>query len=513
MSKVTSVKRILFLVVALLLCATVVFVACSDDNFTPLSEKPSGHTPESNGGIAVRYGEWLYYINGYTADTTADNTYSDDVKTNPRIGSVVRIKFDDIEKLFALHEEDDDLSKSERAEKVADAVRGGVEGITGAQTVVPRIYISNMTEEAAIDRVAGLYILNDRIYITTPNDELTASGNPKTNELVLMSYALDGSDETRHFKFTDSSVQIVLEKVGDKVFATYYTDSKLYTLDIASGTETLIAYENADDYDIDTINDVSSVKWDVAGKYVFFINSVGDICRLKFGTTEYEVMVANSIKNVKHGSIETDHTFTIINVNNGQVYYTKVDEEEKGSFTYWADGTNSAEFNVALHGKKEQAIGWKDGKLIDPSYKVGDYYGIRVISEDGSEEIEELVVLYPQYNDQTSLSNVSVQGDTLYYTSKSISYRLDLNKVVDDDEKGETDKTYKGEAYALDLSSGSGWAKPDFLFGVTVQNDDGEDVVVNYVFTLSTSSITVVKFNPEDKTNSEVTITLTLVAA
>ena len=497
MVKVTSVKRILFLVVALVLCATVVFAACTNGNFVPLKVKPSGQTPESNGGVAVKYGDWLYYINGYTADASADNTYSNDVVDSPRIGSVVRIKLADIDKLFEISEEEldkDDEYKSV-SDKIAAAVRGEIKGIDGAETVVPKIYISENTAET---RLTGLYIFDDRIYITTPNDELTAGGNPRTDELVLMSFDLNGDNPRVHFNFGGSDAQIWLGKVDGKVVATYSISSKLYHLDVAAGKETQIEYTGADNYDIETINDVSSVTWDLQGEggNVFFINAVGEICKLPLGSANYEVLVANEVSHA-HDSIETTYTYTIKNVNNGQVFYTKKDKVEDNSILYWADSAHNdvEDRQVALSSNRSDAVGWKDGYVVYPYSKNG-YYGINITSGDGTDK----KVVLPREEHEESISIVRIVGNTLYYSASSVYYTLDLSKAFADEDMEVT-------AYAYSPASGSGWAVPDY---VNVQTADG---VVHYVITAASNSVTVLKFDPEEKKNSETSVVLTLKAA
>ncbi|MCH5151648.1 MAG: hypothetical protein J1F65_03195 [Clostridiales bacterium] len=509
MVKVTSVKRILFLVVALLLCATVVFAACTNGNFQPLKDKPSGLTPESNGGVAVRYGDWLYYINGYTSDASADNTYSNDVVDSPRIGSVVRIKLAEIEKLFEISEDDLDEDEDYKsvADKIAAAVRGDVTGVTGAETVVPKIYISSNTAET---RLTGLYIFDDRIYITTPNDELTAGGNPRTNELVLMSFDLNGANPKVHFNFGGSDGQIWLGKVDGKVVATYFISNKLYHLDVAAGKETQITYANASSYDIETINDVSSVTWDLQGEggNVFFINSVGEICKLPLGTASYEVVVANEVKKSENDSIETTYEYKIKNVNNGQVYYTKKDDVETETVLYWADSDHSDVENrqVALKSDKDNAVGWRDGMVVYPISTTTGYYGLNIIkSVDGTEQ----TVVLPREDYEETIAIVRIVGDTLYYSVSNVYYTLNLQKVLDNADEPVEDiaVAYEITAYAYNPASSTGWAIPDY---VNVETSDG---VVHYVITAASSGVTVVKFDPEEKKNSETSVALTLRAA
>ena len=82
----------------------------------------------------------------------------------------------------------------------------------------------------------------------------------------------------------------------------------------------------------------------------------------------------------------------------------------------------------------------------------------------------------------------------LYYTVDSISYTIDLSKVGDE-------VLANGTPYAKSLPATTGWAAPDFV----------EHNGAQYVITLSAGAVNLVKFNPEDKTNSS-SVALTLTA-
>ena len=484
MVKVTSVKKLMIILVALLICATVVFAACTNGDFKPVS-MPKAATPDSNGGSVVQYGEWLYYVNGYASDVSADNTYSDDVKDTPRIGSVVRIKLAELEKLFEISEDETITSSSARTEKIADYVR------KHAETVVPKIYISNNSTSTYL---TGIYIFGDRIYITTPNDQLTPGGNPRTSELNLMSFKLDGSDPKVHYTFTSNSAEIWLMEKSGKVVATYYMDSQLHTLDVSSGKDTLIKYKNADKYPkIETINNMSSIKWDVAGESVFFINSIGQICKLAIGATEYTVVVDNDTYEIDSDHIHSDNatTYAIQSVNNGEVYYTKNSKVESAIRLYWTDGSNGE--NIALNSNNTRAIGWKDGKVIVSYTEDSGYYGIALTTS--ADNLEKVTILEPEYNEE-SISIVKVEGDKLYYSADNVYYEINIQEMVDG-EHAEDD--YLGVPYAYSISS-TGWAAADFV-------TDGD---VHYVFSVSNGNISVVKFDVETKKNSEKSVTLTL---
>lgn len=491
----TTVKKSLILLVAVLMLAAVVFAACDGGKFKPVTLPEKGAI-SSNGGIAVQYGEWLYYVNGYTSDTSAENTYVD-VTDAPRIGSVVRIKIAEIAELFKIND-NSDLTSAKKTANIAAAIRGEtIDDVkfVGAQTVIPKIYYSGNTTST---QLTGIFIFGERIYVTTPNDELTPGGEKQTDQLVLTSFTLDGGDMQRHLTLTSNSAEIWLEEVSGKVVATYLMDKVLHTFDVASGTDTIVSMQN--DPAPSVANTVSGVKWDVASKCVYFIDKFGSICKLSAGQTAYEVIVKNDDYEV-HTTDEDAHieagdlSYTINSVNNGRVYYTKATGGDVDNVVlYWATSAGSTD-NVALPTTNLTSIfGWGDGVIYVSSHTQNNrtLYGI-FRYEEGMDKPE--VLLSPAYND-SSITIEKIEGNTLYYNANSVYYKLDLTL-------GTLQK--EGTPYAKSPTT-TGWAYSDFV-DVTVG-----DEVVHYVISMGTNTISVVKFDTKTKTNSS-SISLLLKAA
>ena len=130
--------------------------------------------------------------------------------------------------------------------------------------------------------------------------------------------------------------------------------------------------------------------------------------------------------------------------------------------------------------------GWQDKVVYTASVpeEPVTMYGIWTASADGSDKTE---VLDASQNSSTITLN-KLEGNILYYTTNSVSYTLDLS-----------DPDAQPVAYAYSLSStATGWSVPDVL---------GE-----YVFSLGTGTVSVVKFNPVTKRNSASTaVTFTVV--
>ena len=62
-------KKIVLLTICLLLVGAFVFSACSEKTSQkPIATDLTGATLSDNGGMAVRYGDYVYFINGYAGE-------------------------------------------------------------------------------------------------------------------------------------------------------------------------------------------------------------------------------------------------------------------------------------------------------------------------------------------------------------------------------------------------------------------------------------------------------------
>ncbi len=459
MFKNTAMKKTFIFVVVLVMLVAVLLTACDGNKkFTPV-EMPEKGEVEGNGGVAVKYGDWIYYVNGYQSSVSAENTY---VNVEARAGAIARIKVADLEALFAVHEET--ITSSEKTKKIASLVK------EKAQIVVPNFYHSGNTAEVGLN---GIFIFDDRLYITTPNTELTAGGNAQTNQLVLTSYKLDGSDPQQHFTFTNNAAKIMLSKVEEKLYATYVMDGAVHSLDVLAKT------------DKEIVKSITGDKFDIYGNAVFYLDENGSICKFAAGASENEVIV----ENVKLEGHDKAHiTYTIKSVNDGYVYYTKKDSTDSSLDDinlFYATNAENKDKIVLATTAPSASFGWKD-KLVytvkDPEHTSPSLYGIFVTTDD----INNPKVILDPIQNSTEITFNRIEGDILYYTASSVAYYVNL-----------ASETIAPVAYAKSLASASNWYQPDVL---------GE-----YVFTVSAGTITVVKFDKAKEINSS-SVTLTIVA-
>lgn len=154
--------------VLFILCLTLVaalLTGCNNMKQKAISSDFSDTTIASNGGLAVRYGKYIYFVNGKSGQD-ADNTFGKVTK-----GAIARLELDNQGKI----KED------------------------SVQIIVPKIVF-------ATEKNNGITIQGDYIYYSTPSTEKNSQGEPKVDEMVLLRSRLDGSKTEIIKKFDDFSI-------------------------------------------------------------------------------------------------------------------------------------------------------------------------------------------------------------------------------------------------------------------------------------------------------------------
>lgn len=184
-------KKIIFILVCMVLVSAFVLTACKESvNQDKIAGDYSDKTVTSNGGMAVTYGKYLYFVNGY-AGQEGENVFGEAVK-----GAVVRVELD-----------------------------GDKLPVKGTEViVVPKnVYFSSTNP------TAGIYIYNDYIYYATTSVEKDSSGKYKTAKMVIMRTKVDGTETQDIITFDDHNA--VYRVKGD--YLLYVHSSKLYRINLS----------------------------------------------------------------------------------------------------------------------------------------------------------------------------------------------------------------------------------------------------------------------------------------
>ena len=242
---------------------------------------------------------------------------------------------------------------------------------------------------------------------------------------------------------------------------------------------------------------LSNIKYDKDenGNYIgiFATDESGSICHYTVG----EKAIVKYVTIDKTAEGHKNDSLTVSSVNNGYVYYTKTIDSVSDGKVYYTnkaveDGKDVVFCNTSISGSYGNGI----SKIYVDSKADGNvtYYNIYVNDNVDMKEEGKRALLVAEENVK-SITIDRVVGKYVYYTADGVNYVID-STITTAVEHG----TVVGKGLS---TTATGWSTPDAL-GFTL---DG--VNYNYVFTLASGSVSVVKFDAEKVTNStSATITL-----
>ncbi|MBR2159762.1 MAG: hypothetical protein IJ938_00455 [Clostridia bacterium] len=174
------VSAILIIALALSLCAC---GGAYDYTYGPVSGGASASDPVvNNGRFIVQKGNYLYYINSFAL-----------VNANNEFGEVIE----------------------------GALMRSDLDG-KNITTILPKL-IANTS-------ATGLYIIGDRIYFTSPCDEVNAQGVVQSNYLDLLSVKLDGTDCVKHATIGSTAYPVYFMEENGSPYAVYVAHEIMYSI-------------------------------------------------------------------------------------------------------------------------------------------------------------------------------------------------------------------------------------------------------------------------------------------
>ncbi|HQC55076.1 MAG TPA: hypothetical protein PKX91_05070 [Clostridia bacterium] len=309
-------KKLIVTIVSVVLCVLIALtlVGCKENyKQKALAMDWNNIAVSSNNGLAVRVGDYLYFINGY-ADKTGDNDFGKTVK-----GAIMRVEL-------------------ENNLPVRDTL----------ETVVPKnVYNSNAS--------LGLVVKGEYIYYSTPAVTKDGKGNPQTDKMDLMRTKLDGTGTQKLATFDDfNTVYQVMDE-----YILYTRENKLFELNL--GSKSFKTKEVADKVNSAKFLSYNS-RSDVFSNVVLFDKNdegVGVYKNIVYaytaGSGEPKVIIdgLNSYqgKVLEHekGYRITLTALDLLENGNLRVYYSKSDSTpnsiSKGSYSYDFDKNFSFDWN------------------------------------------------------------------------------------------------------------------------------------------------------------------------
>jgi hypothetical protein len=519
--------RLTALLVLSLILVTAVFAACSNSKFIYPENLPTGTDIESNGGMAVRYGDYVYFVNGYQGEPTSDNTFGgiNDIsgKNSVKTGDIVRAKTSDLLSIFGeWYEENKDESDFETLleEKIYDF----------AEVVVPRFYFTRNTSSTN-SWVNGLYIFSGRLYFTTPNTALKTNGAVRNDELTIVSCDLLGND-LRVLVTLPTTTNIVsfVEKSGS-VYC-LYTANYTYTFDGTDSTYNKLAYRNltGDNQEVVIAANVTGERFVEGTNTVVYIDNLEfeldteDTERDSFKSIYSYTLLDAEAKVLINNPDSENETYTLTQVNyidTLYVYYTIANTVSDGGLNklgLWMVTGNTVDAPVRIIAStanlgtnyfcyKNQIVVAGDFSGITPAA-----YDIFVMPTPNTNPAARSYIL-PKATGQSSLSIVKIVGNILHFRHEGYEMTYDLSNAIPAGGTADQSKIIKGDASLtssgwinvsdkISLGGDSRWSyyftmgSPDIALNKVGVDEEGENVVVSL-------TVTVVEPVDEDATSDD----------
>ena len=289
-------KFVLVLVIALVLI-TVLTVLCACESYKASAIKPSGDknaAVESNGGLVVKQGGYLYFVNGYTGylkDKGKDNWFG-----NVKKGAIVRVSY------------------------AADGTLGN-----DYVVVVPKSIMADSEN-------VGFSIFGNYIYYVSPSAEEDRSGNVQTDTIQFMRTKLDGTgtqvilnvkDTSVKYSYTPSAL-VWYDSENSKLYSKSLNVKKFKKKDkgkLIDDEISSVYFTKCDSYD-------PANKGKNANEFVFYTKASKD--SFEYGNSLYVVHASGSDKKVvigpesyQGGKYAVSVVASSVTNNKLAIYYTK----------------------------------------------------------------------------------------------------------------------------------------------------------------------------------------------
>ncbi|MDD4210911.1 MAG: hypothetical protein PHC46_00760 [Clostridia bacterium] len=435
--------KILSILVVFVLIASLL-TGCG--GFTPLTSGPAvGDIVSGNGGMSVRYGDYLYFVNGFLSSKAlveGANQYNEEENA-----AVYRAQLDASGELMTDEEGN----------------------LININILIPKIVgFEN----------GGFFIFDNYIYYATPTILKDRTGTVRFDLVDFYMAKLDGTGIKKIYAATDysTSAKFSFYKIGDTVHLVVFDGTQIINVKINGYaiSQPITMVESATSVALPKVTEYNSANNTVSdvNKYIYYTRSLNDsdntilelgntLAKIEIGTTTEEVLIQDNIWSYGLGRVKNNALYYTKNsstsFNSKNYYRSLLVDDFEGSQEIQVTGTYYA--MVAIldfeEGNNRGVVVSNDTQLI---------YISDVFSEDGIEILinEAVTILlekgdyvYYTYGTNNRLARINVKTKAIdNLTSEEDTLKVDITLKVDYDNeyiyvfKKHTNSTF--ESYYLE---------------------------------------------------------------
>lgn len=344
-------KKILATIIAvLLICAPLAACGETFKNPTVEGKQDTSYVVVSNGGSAVQYGNYVYYINGYRGYEDSDgseNYWGNVVKGGLYRAELIAGTKVDFDYVNAFGVRVDGLKTFESAYNVETEY----DFVTEKKTVVTGyekdedgeiIYDGDdpieTTEEVDVAvsyRIAsktigtsgyskgGIFIYDEYVYYATPSNEQNRSGEFETEKTMFFRTKLDGSETLRLYTTANdtSSSEYAFYKQNGKVYLTVHDGSDIISVKVGDKKVESVSKIASDvSAVLFPVRDVyySGIETNEAEDFIYYTRAITEDDRIRSGNI---VVAMRPSGEERTEIIANGNTITLKGVDGGYLFY------------------------------------------------------------------------------------------------------------------------------------------------------------------------------------------------
>lgn len=428
-------------VVIVFIFAVSLLAGCSG-SFVALSDGPAvNDAVTSNGGLSVRKGDYLYFVNGFISSeglVSGDNEYNSEENS-----AIYRAELDANGELMT-----DDEGELINIELLIPKIVGFENG--------------------------GFYIFDDYIYYVTPTILKDSTGTIRFDLVDFYRAKLDGSAVEKIYatdNYTEGSFSAI--KIDSQVYFLIFDGASVIKVNANTGAETIIVEEvsnvvfpNVTNYNADN-NTLSNEE-----KYIYYsrpLNEADNVV-VETGNVLAKMLIATGVEEIlMQDSIWTYAPYLMFD---GKLYYTKFEANSLNSKTY----VRAIDSGVFITNSETQLVGTyydkvlpvATGNLVVAVLNSNLVLVSNVLADDG---IELLV--------DENVTLLFTNGDYAYYTygEDDTLARINVLSKVTNDLSDEEDVVEVASVGTLNYDFDGEYV----YYYVTFTNDNGTSIYLKRV--------------------------------
>ncbi len=355
-----------------------------------------------NGGLAVKKGEYIYFVNGYQ---NATDLKSGDNKGGNKYSAIYRTKL-----------ENGELKYNENGE------------------------LENC--EIIIDKICGfektaLYIFDDCIYYATPNTEKVISDDKLSNNFELTDFyraKLDGTNRTHLYKTTRTSnnTDFAFYKVNQEIHLVIYDGTGLVMVNCSNGKATEVC-ENVSSVALPKYANYNAQNNQIAqgAQNVYYTRSGSEDENLANGNVLCYASIGESEEHIIASGY---NTYTVKLATNEALVYSKKSAYDLNANNYVIKYNYNSDNELSLDVQNAgiQLDTTANSEVYLCTFENGNQMGI--IVKNSSNKLVYINYQTDKYqvlNEETTLTPLYVYGTKVYaYSSDNSIYQIDYKTLA-----------------------------------------------------------------------------------